>query len=110
MGELIVIPKSSKEPKITKVVLFNKGARDVNKANYTDKLIARAYCVGMFNRTINFHLWEDDASGGGHNATINKNNRHKKPYPAKVNIDGIAEAEISLSADPNVLKQIAIVI
>ncbi len=107
MGEIIVIPKSSKEPKITKVVLFNKGARDVNKANYTDKLIARAYCVGMFNKTINFHLWEDDATGGGHNATINKNNRHNRAYPARVNVDGIAEAEISLSADQNVLKQIA---
>lgn len=107
MGEIIVIPTNSKTPKITKIVLFNKGARDFNKANYTDKLIARAYCVGMFNRTTNFHLWEDDAAGGGHNATINKNNRHNRAYPARVNVDGIAEAEISLSADQNVLKQIA---
>ena len=107
MGEIIVIPKSNKEQKITKVVLFNRGARDVNKANYTDRLIARAYCVGMFNKTINFHLWEDDAKGSGHNPEINKNNRHNRAYPARVNIDGIAEAEISLAADQNVLKQIA---
>ncbi|MCW3161468.1 M23 family metallopeptidase [Chryseobacterium oryctis] len=107
MGELIVVPKSSKEPKITQVVLFNRGARDVNKASYTDRLIARAYCVGMFNKTINFHLWEDDAPKGGHNAEINKNNRHNKAYPARVNIDGIAEAVISLAADQKVLRQVA---
>lgn len=107
MGEIIVIPKSSKEPKITKVVLFNRGARDVNKASYTDRLIARAYCVGMFNKTINFHLWEDDAPKGGHNVEINKNNRHNKAYPARVNIDGIAEAVISLAADQKVLRQVA---
>lgn len=107
MGELQVIPASGKVPKITKVVLFNRGAKDVNKASYTDKLVARAYCVGMFNKTINFHLWEDDAPGGGHHAEINKNNRINKAYPARVNVNGIAEAEISLSADQNVMKQVA---
>ncbi|SUV53256.1 hypothetical protein [Bergeyella zoohelcum] len=107
MGEIIVIPKSSKAPKITKVVLFNRGARDINKASYTDRLIARAYCVGMFNQTIDFHLWEDDAAGGGHHAGINKNNRSNRVYSAKVNRDGIAEVEISLSADQRVLRQIA---
>ncbi|MDN3691621.1 M23 family metallopeptidase [Chryseobacterium tructae] len=107
MGELQIIPASGKVPKITKVVLFNRGAKDVNKASYTDKLVARAYCVGMFNKTINFHLWEDDAPGGGHNAEINKNNRINKAYPARVNGNGIAETEISLSADQNVMKQVA---
>ena len=52
MDEIFVIPKSSKEPKITKVVLFHRGARDVNKASYTDKLITRAFCFDINNKFI----------------------------------------------------------
>ena len=107
MSEIFVIPTSSKSPKITKVVLFNRGAKDVNKASYRDTLIAKAHCVAMFNQEVEFNLWEDDAAGGGHNAEINKNNKAPRTYKARVNEDGIAEAKISLSADERILKQIA---
>ncbi len=107
MGEILVVPKSSREPKITKVVLFNRGARDINKASYMDTLIAQAHCVGLFNQEIEFHLWEDDAKGAGHNAEINKHNKSPKPYKARVNAKGIAEVKISLAAEEKVLRQIA---
>ena len=107
MGEIFVVPTNSKTPKISKVVLFNRGARDPNKASYQDTLIAQAHCVAMFNQEVEFNLWEDDATGGGHNAEINKNNKAPKIYKARVNEKGIAEAKISLLSDANVLKQIA---
>lgn len=107
MGEIFVVPTNSKTPKISKVVLFNRGARDPNKASYQDTLIAQAHCVAMFNQEVEFNLWEDDAEGGGHNAEINKNNKAPKIYKARVNEKGIAEAKISLLSDANVLKQIA---
>ncbi len=107
MGEIFVIPTNSKTPKITKIALFNRGAKDINKASYRDTLIARAHCVAMFNQEVEFNLWEDDAAGGGHNAEINKNNKAPRTYKAKVNENGIAEAKISLSADERILRQIA---
>lgn len=107
MGDILVVPKSSQEPKITKVVLFNRGARDINKASYMDTLIAQAHCVGLFNQEIEFHLWEDDAKGGGHHAEINKHNKSPKTYKARVNAKGIAEVKISLAAEEKVLRQIA---
>jgi len=70
--EIVVVPSSSHVPKINKVVLFNRGAKDPNKASYRDTLLARAYCIAMFNQEVEFHLWEDDAPGGGHHSTINK--------------------------------------
>jgi hypothetical protein len=106
-GELIIVPTSSKTPKIEQVVLFNGGKSDVNKAHYADNLTARAHCVAMFGQTVEFHLWEDDAAGGGHNAVANKNNRHIRTYPARVNEKGIAEVKISLSSDERILKAVA---
>ncbi|WP_276877098.1 M23 family metallopeptidase [Chryseobacterium joostei] len=106
-GSIKLIPTSNKVPKIDKVVLFNRGARDVNKASYRDTLIAQAHCIGMFNKDIEFHLWEDDAPGKGHNSTINKNNRHTRTYTARVNEKGIAEIGIPLMSDERVLRQMA---
>jgi len=37
----------------------------------------------MFDQEVEFQLWEDDASGGGHNAVINKNNHHTRTYKAR---------------------------
>ncbi|WP_228422290.1 glycosyl hydrolase 108 family protein [Chryseobacterium aurantiacum] len=106
-GSMKLIPTSNKIPKIEKVVLFNRGAKDVNKASYRDTLIAQAHCIGMFNKDIEFHLWEDDAPGKGHNSTINKNNRHTRTYTARVNEKGIAEVGIPLMSDERVLRQMA---
>ncbi|MGE8432162.1 M23 family metallopeptidase [Chryseobacterium joostei] len=106
-GSIKLIPTSNKVPKIDKVVLFNRGAKDVNKANYRDTLIAQAHCIGMFNKDIEFHLWEDDAPGKGHNSTINKNNRHTRTYTARVNEKGIAEIDIPLMSDEKILRQMA---
>ncbi|PRB03920.1 hypothetical protein CQ046_09030, partial [Chryseobacterium sp. MYb7] len=98
-GTLTIIPTSNKVPKIDKVVLFNRGAKDVNKASYRDTLIAQAHCIAMFNKEIEFHLWEDDAPGKGHDPVINKNNRHTRSYKALVNANGIAEVKIPLMSD-----------
>ncbi|MEG0926201.1 hypothetical protein [Chryseobacterium sp.] len=106
-GSMKLIPTSNKIPKIEKVVLFNRGAKDVNKASYRDTLIAQAHCIGMFNKDIEFHLWEDDTPGKGHNSTINKNNRHTRTYTARVNEKGIAEVGIPLMSDERVLRQMA---
>jgi predicted chitinase len=106
-GILDIIPASSKTPQIDKVILLNKGSKDVNKANYRDTLIAQAHCIAMFDEEIEFQLWEDDAAGGGHNAVVNKNNRNLRTYKAKVNEKGIAETKIPLSSDERILKQVA---
>lgn len=107
LGTLIVLPTSRKVSKIEKVVLFNRGAKDSNKAGYRDTLIAQAHCIALFNQEIEFHLWEDDAPGKGHNAAINKNNRHTRVYKGVVNEKGIAEVKISLSTDERILRQMA---
>jgi murein DD-endopeptidase MepM/ murein hydrolase activator NlpD len=106
-GSCILIPTSDKVSKIEKVILFNKGAKDVNKASYRDTLIAQAHCIAMFNKEIEFHLWEDDAPGQGHDANINKNNRHTRSYKARVNEKGIAEVPIPLMSDEKILRQMA---
>ncbi|WP_183037447.1 hypothetical protein [Chryseobacterium sp. AG363] len=104
---LIIVPISNKVPKIDKVVLFNRGVKDFNKASYHDILIAQAHCIAMFNKEIEFHLWEDDAPGKGHDASINKNNRHTRSYKARVNEKGIAEVSIHLMSDEKILRQMA---
>ncbi|RKE77266.1 hypothetical protein [Chryseobacterium sp. AG363] len=106
-GSCVLIPTSNKVPKIDKVVLFNRGAKDVNRASYRDTLIAQAHCIAMFNKEIEFHLWEDDAPGKGHDASINKNNRHTRSYKARVNEKGIAEVSIPLMSDEKILRQMA---
>ncbi|WP_313092085.1 hypothetical protein [Chryseobacterium flavum] len=106
-ARLILIPTSNKVPKINKVVLFNRAGKDVNKASYRDTLIAQAHCVAMFNKEIEFHLWEDDAAGKGHDAAVNRNNRHNKTYKARVNEKGIAEVSIPLMTDEKILRQMA---
>ncbi|MEN5308686.1 hypothetical protein ABE425_14310 [Chryseobacterium cucumeris] len=106
-GSCVLIPTSNKVPKIDKVVLFNRGAKDVNKASYRDTLIAQAHCIAMFNKEIEFHLWEDDAPGKGHDASINKNNRHTRSYKARVNEKGTAEVSIPLMSDEKILRQMA---
>lgn len=107
IGTFSVIPTRNKAPKIDRVTLFNRGAKDSNKANYRDTLVAQAHCIALFNQEIEFHLWEDDAEGRGPNMEVNKNNRHFRTYKAKVNENGLAEVKISLMSDEKILRQIA---
>lgn len=106
-GKLEVTPTASKTAQIDKVVLFNRGKKDVNKADYRDTLVAQAFCTGLFGQEIEFQLWEDDAPGEGHHLEINKNNKIPRVYKAIVNEKGIAEAKIPLSADEKIMRQIA---
>lgn len=106
-GKLEVTPTANKTAQIDKVVLFNRGKKDVNTANYRDTLVAQAFCTGLFGKEIEFQLWEDDAAGEGHNATVNKNNKIPRVYKATVNEKGLAEAKISLSADEKIMREIA---
>ncbi len=107
VASIILIPTSNKVSKIDKVVLFNREGTNVNKASYRDTLVAQAHCIAMFNKEIEFHLWEDDAPGKGHDPVINKNNRHTRSYKARVNEKGIAEVQIPLMSDEKILRQIA---
>ncbi len=106
-ASLEIIPTSNKNYSIQKVVLFNNGAKDPNKATYKDSLIARAYCIAMFNKEVEFQLWEDDAAGEGHNPEINKNNKLPQIFKARVNTKGIAEVKITLLSNEKVLRSIA---
>lgn len=107
VGSIILIPVYGKVSKIDRVVLFNRNGKNVNKAGYRDTLTAQAHCIAMFGKEIEFHLWEDDAPGGGHDLVVNKNNRHNKVYRAVVNENGIAEVKISLISDERILRQMA---
>lgn len=107
VGSIILIPVYGKLSKIDRVVLFNRNGKNVNKAGYRDTLTAQAHCIAMFGKEIEFHLWEDDAPGGGHDPVVNKNNRHNKVYRAVVNENGIAEVKISLMSDERILRQMA---
>lgn len=61
----------------------------------------------MFNKEVEFQLWEDDAPGPGHNANINKNNQLPQTFKGRVNEKGIAELKISLLSNASILKAIA---
>ncbi|MBP2615844.1 peptidoglycan DD-metalloendopeptidase family protein [Chryseobacterium jejuense] len=99
-GELIVHPQRAKEPKITRVELLDANYKPIpkgKKLSYKDTIIARAYCVEMFEMNIAFTLWEDDAQGEGHNPTINALNKiNPVPVLSRVNEKGMAEAVFRL--------------
>ncbi|WP_426476710.1 N-acetylmuramidase domain-containing protein [Chryseobacterium sp. CBSDS_008] len=99
-AELIVHPQRAKEPKITKVELLDVNYKAIpkgKKLSYKDTIIARAYCVEMFEMNIAFTLWEDDAQGEGHNPTVNALNRiNPVPVLSRVNEKGIAEVVFRL--------------
>lgn len=99
-GELIVHPQRAKEPKITRVELLDANYKPIpkgKKLSYKDTIIARAYCVEMFEMNIAFTLWEDDAQGEGHNPTVNALNKiNPIPVLSRVNEKGMAEAVFRL--------------
>jgi len=99
-GELIVHPQRAKESKITRVELLDANYKPIpkgKKLSYKDTIIARAYCVEMFEMNIAFTLWEDDAQGEGHNPTVNALNKiNPVPVLSRVNEKGMAEAVFRL--------------
>ncbi|QDP85772.1 hypothetical protein FNJ88_09520 [Chryseobacterium sp. SNU WT5] len=93
-GGLIITPKPAKIPKINKVELFYVDDTKGTLFSFMEKLRARANCVNMLGKELVFTLWEDDAKGAGHNPA----NRAIDAKKAKVNKDGVAVAEFSLSS------------
>lgn len=92
-GGLIIKPQLEKIPKINKVDLFYVDDTKGSLFSFMEKLRARANCLNMFGKELVFTLWEDDAKGKGHSAS----NRAIDTKRVKVNKDGIAVAEFSLT-------------
>jgi muramidase (phage lysozyme) len=92
-GGLIITPKPNRTPQINKVELFYVDDTKGSTFSFMEKLRARAYCCNMFNKELVFTLWEDDAIGSGHH----KNNKAIDSQKAKVNKNGIAVAEFTLT-------------
>ncbi|WP_312296499.1 peptidoglycan-binding domain-containing protein [Chryseobacterium sp.] len=99
-AELIVHPQRAKESKITRVELLDANYKPIpkgKKLSYKDTIIARAYCVEMFEMNIAFTLWEDDAQGAEHNPVVNAFNKiNPVPVMGRVNERGMAEAVFRL--------------
>lgn len=92
-GGLIITPEPAKIPKINKVELFYVDDTKGTLFSFMEKFRARANCVNMLGKELVFTLWEDDAKGKGHSAS----NRAIDTKRVKVNRDGIAVAEFSLT-------------
>lgn len=94
-GELYIKPRQAEEPKILRVDLLDLNSQRIQKGkvlHYTDTLIAKAHCVGMFGQKVSFTLWEDDAIGKGHDPIINMMNRiNPVPLVGEVDHEGIAK-------------------
>ncbi|AZB11032.1 M23 family metallopeptidase [Chryseobacterium sp. G0162] len=94
-GELYIKPQPAEEPKILRVDLLDINSQRLQKGkllHYTDTLIAKAHCVGMFGHKVSFTLWEDDAIGEGHDPVINMMNRiNPVPLVGEVDHEGIAK-------------------
>lgn len=94
-GELYIKPKQAEEPKILRVDLLDIHSRPLAKGkllHYSDTIIAKAHCVGMFGHKVAFTLWEDDAIGKGHDPVTNMMNRiNPVPLVGEVDHEGIAK-------------------
>lgn len=90
---LIITPIQAKIPEIKKVELRYHNNSPGTVFSFSDKLIAQATCVNLFNKELTATLWEDDTAGNGHH---NKNNIIKS-VKSKVDENGIAKAEFLLT-------------
>lgn len=99
-GELYIKPKQAEEPKILRVDVLDINSQRLQKGkqlHYTDTLIAKAHCVGMFGHKVSFTLWEDDAIGKGHDPVINMMNRiNPVPLVGEVDHEGVAKVVFRL--------------
>lgn len=71
---IIITPQKAEVAEITKVeILDAQGKAPTKPFAYGQTLIARTHCVHMELRPVTVTLWEDDATGAGHNTINNKN-------------------------------------
>ncbi|MBV6878693.1 peptidoglycan DD-metalloendopeptidase family protein [Epilithonimonas ginsengisoli] len=87
IANLIVTPRSFKEPVIGRVILLNRGNANINKAKFNESLSAEARTANLFGKEITFYLWEEGAS---------ESEKYKKPKTARVDKNGIAKVQFSL--------------
>ncbi|WP_160139350.1 peptidoglycan DD-metalloendopeptidase family protein [Chryseobacterium sp. c4a] len=101
-GELYIKPQETEEPKIVSVELQDINSERLPKGkllHYTDTIIAKAHCVGMFGYKVAFTLWEDDAIGKGHDPIVNMMNKiNQIPLIGEVNHEGVAKVYFRLPA------------
>ncbi|SIS64931.1 Peptidase family M23 [Chryseobacterium ureilyticum] len=99
-GEFYIKPQEAEESKITRVDILDINGQRLPKGkrlHYTETLIVKAHCVGMFGQKVSFTLWEDDAIGKGHDPVINMMNRiNPMPLIGEVDHQGIARVVFRL--------------
>ncbi|MDR3025157.1 glycoside hydrolase family 104 protein [Chryseobacterium sp.] len=88
VANLVVTPRTAKEPVIGRVILLNRENSDVNKAKFSESLSAEARTSNLFGKEITFYLWEEGVSDS---------DKYKKPKKAFVDKNGIAKVTFSLS-------------
>ncbi|WP_374461165.1 glycoside hydrolase family 19 protein [Chryseobacterium taeanense] len=86
-------PQPSGIPQISKVELRYADDSPGTVFSYTEKLVAKAQCVNLTGKKLLFTLWEDDASGNGHNS----DNLFVDSREAIVDRTGTANAEFVLT-------------
>lgn len=87
-ANLVVVPRTAKEPVIGRLILLNRESSNVNKAKFNESLSAEARTSNMFNKEITFYLWEEGTA---------EKDRYKKPKTASVDKNGIAKVKFNLS-------------
>ncbi|MBO6185921.1 MAG: hypothetical protein J6O88_14770 [Chryseobacterium sp.] len=86
-------PQPAAVPKIEKVELQYVDDSPGTVFRFTEKMRARAQCVNLNGKKLKFTLWEDDATGEGHNAK----NLLIETKEAAVDRSGVATAEFMLT-------------
>ena len=90
---IIINPQPSKIPKINKVELFYLNGNKGQVFSFTEKFIAKAYCVNLEGKELKFTLWEDDEKGSGHS----EKNLIVETKKAKVDSKGVAKVDFQLT-------------
>ncbi len=62
-----IVPQEAGIPQISKVELRYVDDSPGTVFSYNEKLVANARCINLAGQKLLFTLWEDDASGDGHN-------------------------------------------
>ena len=90
---IIIHPQPSKIPKINKVELFYLNGNKGQVFSFTEKFIAKAYCVNLEGKELKFTFWEDDEKGNGHS----EKNLIVETKKAKVDSKGVAKVDFQLT-------------
>ncbi|WP_449399284.1 glycoside hydrolase family 19 protein [Chryseobacterium wanjuense] len=88
-----ITPQPAGIPKIDKVELHYADDSKGTVFSYDDKLVAKAQCVNLTGKKLLFTLWEDDATGDGHNNA----NLFVDSKEVLVDKTGMATAEFALT-------------